>query len=312
MGRMADDLKETIRQAAFELGFDLAGISAPRVEPRYREAYLDWIERGRQGGMGYMAQNLDKRLDPGRLVAGVRSVLCLGSSYHQEAATPDGGGRVAMYAWGRDYHRVLKDRLRRLAGWLSGMAGREVRYRAFVDSAPVLEKALAEQAGLGWIGSNGCLINRRLGSFFFLAELFADLELPVDQPAKNHCGACRRCVDACPTGAIVAPGVVDARRCISYLTIEHRDRIDPTLAGKVGPWIFGCDACQVVCPFNRFARTTRIDEFRQHRLGPRIDPAEAARWTDEQYEARTAGSAGARATLEMWRRNAGLVAGPGD
>jgi epoxyqueuosine reductase len=197
--------------------------------------------------------------------------------------------------------------LHRLAEKIKLVLGRDFSYRAFVDSAPVMEKPLAQQAGLGWIGKNGCLINRRFGSFFFLGELFVDFELPPDSPAKNYCGRCRRCLDACPTGAIIAPQTLDARRCVSYLTIEHRGGIDEDLKSKIGDRLFGCDACQLACPFNRKCVETLIEDFRRPILGPSLDPNEILNWDESACKLRTAHSAGERADLTQWQRNAKIV-----
>jgi len=303
---MSTELKEDILAAARAVGFDLAGVTSP--EPLEGRAYLAWRERGYAGTMDYLRRNVEKRLDPCLLVPDTKAILCLGVNYAQPCSeTPPGMGRISVYAWGRDYHLVVKAMLHRLAGNICDLLGREFSYRAFVDSAPVMEKALAQRAGLGWIGKNGCLINRRIGSFFFLGELFLDFELPPDEPEKNHCGTCTGCMDACPTRAIVSPGVLDARRCISYLTIEHRGEIDAELAGQMGDRLFGCDTCQQVCPFNRRNVETTVEDFRRSCLGPHVDPSEILNWDETSRDRRTADSAGERASLDQWRRNARIV-----
>jgi epoxyqueuosine reductase len=298
-----DELKQDIFTLARDIGFDLVGVTAPKVEDP--GPYLDWLQAGRAGTMGYMGRNIEKRLNPQKLVPEVKSILCLAVNYFQKTPNPsEARGQIARYAWGRDYHLVVKEMLCRLAEKIQGLVKRDFKYRAFVDSAPVMEKALAYQAGLGWIGKNGCLIHKRLGSFLFLGELFLDFELPPDESGKSYCGRCQKCLTACPTGAICRPGMVDARRCISYLTIEHQGPIEPALAEKMTPWLFGCDICQEVCPFNQKCPETRIEDFRQNVLGSQIDPAEILTWDETTHHERTAPSAGERAGLDQWQRNA--------
>lgn len=315
---MSVQLKADILAAARELGFEPVGCSEPVIGPTYQAAYRQWLALGFAGTMTYLGRHLDKRLDPCVLVPEARTVLCVGLNYFQTSSAANiGGGRIARYAWGQDYHRVVKDRLGCLAARIHAIVGRDVTRRSFVDSGPVLERVLAAQAGLGWIGKNGLLIHPRRGSYFFLGELFLDIELPPDEPSPNRCGDCRRCLDACPTGAcsagacppeaLVRPGVIDARRCIAYLTIEHRGQIDETLADKMGDRLFGCDACQEVCPFNRQATETAVAEFRRPILGPRIDPRDVLAWDEPAYQARTTGSAGVRLTLAQWHRNARIA-----
>lgn len=219
---------------------------APRLE--------DWLKKGMHGEMQYMENHFDKRLDPRLLVDGAKSVISLALNYYtdQEQADPL-APKISKYAYGTDYHFVIKDKLKELLRVINEQIG-EVNGRAFVDSAPVLDKAWAKKAGLGWIGKNSNLLNKQTGSFFFLAELIVDLELEYDvEPTANHCGTCTRCIDACPTEAIVAPYVVDGSRCISYLTIELKNEIPADFQDKMGNWMFGCDVCQDVCPWNRFS-----------------------------------------------------------
>jgi len=219
---------------------------APRLE--------NWLKQGMQGEMHYMENHFDKRLDPRLLVDGAKSVISLGLNYYTEQAQSDPSApKISKYAFGEDYHQVIKAKLKQLLELIHEKIG-EVNGRAFVDSAPVLDKAWAKKAGLGWIGKNTNLINTKKGSFFFLAELIVDLELEYDIPSTaDHCGTCTRCIDACPTEAIVAPYVVDGSRCISYLTIELKNEIPREFAGKMDNWMFGCDVCQDVCPWNRFS-----------------------------------------------------------
>ena len=315
-----NNLKRTIILLAQQEGFDIVGISPPKISNP--EIFINWLESGYCADMRYMNRNVDKRLNPSKLMSEVKSIICLGISYYQRIETlynednlqknaidekQSRKGRIAMYAWGQDYHIVLKKKLHQLADKIKKILGRDFRYRAFVDSAPVLETILAEQAGLGWIGKNSCLVNKKLGSFFFLCELFVDFELPTDKPAKNYCGQCRKCIDACPAGAIVAPKIVDARKCISYLTIEHKGKFSEQQAKIIGNWIFGCDICQNVCPFNRKAKPTMLNEFRELILGPTIDVNEILHWSEEEYLSRTKGSAAERASIEQWKRNAKIL-----
>lgn len=230
-------------------GIAKAGIleeEAPRLEK--------WLTNHMHGEMHYMENHFDKRLDPRLLVDGARSVISLGLNYYTEKRQTDPNApKISKYAYGIDYHYVIKDKLKELLHFINENIG-EVSGRAFVDSAPVLDKAWAKKAGLGWIGKNANLINKKSGSFFFLAELIVDLELEYDiEPTADHCGTCTRCIDACPTDAIVAPYIVDGSRCISYLTIELKDAIPDEFKGKMDNWMFGCDVCQNVCPWNRFS-----------------------------------------------------------
>jgi epoxyqueuosine reductase len=247
------------------LGFDLAGV-APAVPLAGAARLREWLAAGRHGEMLYMADTGEIRGDPSRLLPGARSVLCVAMSYHdppEPAERSDDGVVVARYARRRDYHRVLKRRLVSLGRFLAALVP-GARWRAAVDSAPVLERELAWRAGLGWIGRNTCLINRGLGSELLLGELLTDVELEPGAPVADHCGSCRACLDACPTGAFTSPGALDARRCIAYLTIEHRSALPPGLARALGSHLFGCDICQAVCPWNRHA-------------APSCNPALAAR-----------------------------------
>ncbi|MBS1525581.1 MAG: tRNA epoxyqueuosine(34) reductase QueG [Bacteroidetes bacterium] len=243
-----------IKKEAKNLGFLFCGIAkagfleeeAPRLE--------NWLKQGMQGEMHYMENYFDKRLDPRLLVDGAKSVISLGLNYYTDQVQTDPSApKISKYAYGDDYHHVIKHKLKRLLDIINEKIG-AVNGRAFVDSAPVLDKAWAKRAGLGWVGKNTNLINTKNGSFFFLAELIVDLELEYDIPSTaDHCGTCTRCIDACPTEAIVAPYVVDGSKCISYLTIELKENIPTEFQGKMDNWMFGCDICQDVCPWNRFS-----------------------------------------------------------
>ena len=230
---------------------------APRLEA--------WLNAGMQGEMRYMENHFDKRLDPRLLVDGAKSVISLALNYFtDEVQTDPSSPKISKYAYGSDYHFVIKDKLKQLMTSITDNIG-EVNGRAFVDSAPVLDKAWAKRAGLGWIGKNTNLISKKAGSFFFLAELIVDLELAYDiKPAADHCGTCTSCIDACPTQAIVAPYMVDGSRCISYLTIELKNEIPQDFHGKMDNWMFGCDVCQDVCPWNKFSTLHHEPAFMPH------------------------------------------------
>ena len=244
---------ESIKSKAKALGFLSCGISkadfleeeAPRLE--------QWLSQNYHGEMAYMANHFDKRLDPRVLVPGAKSVVSLLLNYHsKEKQTDVEAPKIASYAFGDDYHKVIKDKLKQLMSFIHKEIG-EVQGRVFVNSAPVMDKAWAAKSGLGWIGKNTNLISKKAGSFFFIAELILDLELEHDLPATDHCGSCTACIDACPTDALLAPYQIDGSKCISYVTIELKNEIPTDFQGKMDNWAFGCDVCQTVCPWNRFA-----------------------------------------------------------
>nr|WP_223815788.1 tRNA epoxyqueuosine(34) reductase QueG [Adhaeribacter rhizoryzae] len=249
-----------IKQKATELGFMYCGISkadfleeeAPRLE--------NWLNKQMHGQMHYMENHFDKRLDPRLLMPGAKSVVSLLLNYYPPETLPADTLQISKYAYGQDYHFVIKDKLKSLLTYIRENIG-EVDGRAFVDSAPVLDKAWAKKSGLGWIGKNSNLITPQVGSFYFIAELIIDLELAYDGPIKDYCGTCTKCLDACPTGAITEPYVVDGSKCISYFTIELKDKIPDEVGGKFGNWVFGCDICQDVCPWNRFAKPHQEPAF---------------------------------------------------
>jgi len=257
--RLARALKEEARR----LGFDGCGIAkAERLDEEARRLE-QWLTEGRQASMAWMANHFDKRIDPTRLVEGARSVVSAIHTYYQPVAVSEASavGKISRYAWGDDYHTVLKEKLYALYHWLDEHAG-GISGRAFVDSAPVLDKVWAQRSGLGWIGKHTNLINRSIGSFFFIGELIVDVPMPSDGPIPDYCGSCTRCIDACPTDAIYQPYAVDANRCISYWTIEHRgDDVPQALASHFGNWVFGCDICQDVCPWNKFKAATDETRF---------------------------------------------------
>ena len=307
-------LRARLDALARELGFDQVGIAG--IELADDEANLQrWLAEQRHGGMDYMARHGTRRSRPQELVPGtlrvvsVRMATTAPDARAPEEVLADGRkGYIARYALGRDYHKVLRSRLAALASKLEEEIG-PFGYRAFVDSAPVMEKPLARNAGLGWIGKHTNLINERAGSLFMLGELFTDLPLPVDAPAKDRCGSCSACLPACPTGAITAPYQLDARRCISYLTIEHHGEIPEALRPAIGNRIFGCDDCQLVCPGNKFARVAAEPDFRvRHRLDA-PDLIELFGWSEADYLARTEGSALRRLGFRRWLRNLAVALG---
>ncbi len=297
-----------------ELGFQQIGIAD--IELSEAEAHLlSWLSRGRHGAMHYMESHGTRRSRPQELQPGTLRVISARLDYLPgQAADTDvvlrnpSLGFISRYALGRDYHKVMRGRLQKLAERIEARVGR-FQYRAFSDSAPVLEKALAEKAGLGWIGKHTNLIDKQTGSWFFLGELYTDLPLPVDTPAENHCGTCRACIDICPTQAIVAPYELDARRCISYLTIELRGAIPVELRPLIGNRIYGCDDCQLVCPWNRFARPTDEPDFAPRHGLDAPELIQLFSWTEEEFLKYTEGSAIRRISYECWLRNIAVALG---
>ncbi|WP_163831743.1 tRNA epoxyqueuosine(34) reductase QueG [Spartinivicinus ruber] len=301
---LATDIKRWGR----ELGFQDIGISGVDLGP-HEQHLRDWLEPGYHGEMDYMAAHGTKRSRPAELVPGTLTVISARMDYlpgDTETVRilnePD-QAYISRYALGRDYHKVIRKRLAKLAAKITDAVG-EFGYRAFVDSAPVLEKAIAEQAGLGWIGKNTLVLSRKAGSWFFLGELFTDLPLPADTPTdKNHCGRCTACLDICPTDAFVGPYQLDARRCISYLTIELKGAIPIELRKKMGNRVFGCDDCQLVCPWNRFAKPTQETDFLPRHKLDSSSLVELFLWTEEEFLNRTAGSPIRRSGYQGWLRN---------
>jgi len=308
------ELASRVREIAREFGFQRCGITG--VELGEDEAHLrDWLAQGLYGSMEWMARHGDKRSRPNDLVPGTLRVISVGLDYgrrdDEEAwQTLADGERayVARYALGRDYHKLMRNRLQKLADRIAAEVG-PFGHRVFVDSAPVLERALARNAGLGWIGKHTCLIDKEGGSWFFLGEIYVDLPLPVDAPATPHCGTCTRCIDICPTQAIVAPHRLDARRCIAYLTIEHEGPIDEELRPLIGNRIFGCDDCQLACPWNKFARRTDEPDFRARNKLDTATLPELFAWSEDEFLSRTEGTAIRRSGYERWLRNIAIALG---
>lgn len=311
------DLPELIRQIrewGKELGFQQIGISDTDLSKA--EAHLNtWLLAGYHGDMDYMARHGNKRSRPAELEPGTIRVISARMDYLPqtgidpwEVLANDTQAYVSRYALGRDYHKLIRKRLQQLARLIGETVG-EYGYRVFVDSAPVLEKPLAQKAGLGWMGKHSNVLHREAGSWFFLGEIYTDLPLPPDAPVSEHCGSCRACIDICPTQAIVAPYIVDARRCISYLTIEHKGAIPEALRPLMGNRIYGCDDCQLICPWNRFASWTRENDFspRNGLEAPQL--TELFSWSEAEFLSRTEGSAIRRIGHEAWLRNIAIALG---
>lgn len=297
-------------EACEGLGFDEVGVCAADPIPHWN-AYQYWLDRGFHGTMEYMERQAELRSDPASLLPGAKTIIAASLNYHQANPARPGKPRIAQYALGRDYHKVLRAKLQTLAKRLESLSPGHT-FRACVDSAPIFEREYAQLAGLGWFGKNSMLINSRRGSYFFIGLLLTTLEIEADAPAIGGCGTCHACVEACPTGAIVnLSGIwqVDARRCISYLTIEHRGEIEPELVGKVGDWTVGCDVCQEVCPFNTErgsqplrAQTSQEPDFLQDRKWPSL--IDLAQISERDWDELTRGSAVRRVGFEGLRRNA--------
>jgi epoxyqueuosine reductase len=306
-------LAALIKQWGAELGFQQIGIAD--LDVAEHAAHLrDWLAQGYHGEMNYMDRHANLRSDPQALVPGTLRVISLRMDYLPEdtqmvrVLQNPSQAYVSRYALGRDYHKLIRRRLQQLAERIQRHVG-DFGYRAFVDSAPVLERAFAEKAGLGWIGKNTMLINKRAGSWFFLGELFTDLPLPIDEKADFHCGTCTACLDICPTGAFVGPQVLDARKCISYLTIELRSAIPVELRPLIGNRVFGCDDCQLCCPWNKFAAPTQEQDFTpRHRL-ERAELVELFSWSEEEFFRYTEGSPIRRIGYECWLRNLAVALG---
>ena len=337
-------LAAQIKQKARGLGFDLVGI-APAEPSKYRDYFRNWIESGQAGTMNWLAGRFDERTNPGVYLPGAVSVICVAMNYHAKLTPSPGtqgegrgegssianqkskianpnaplpsplpeykerekeGGRVAQYALGDDYHELIKPRLHQLADWIKTQAP-NAQTRCAVDTAPVMEKELAARAGIGWLGKNTCIIHPKIGSWLFLGEIVTTLDLPPDEPAIDRCGTCRRCIDACPTQAITGPYQLDARRCISYLTIEHRDAVAPELQAMMGDWLYGCDICQEVCPWNHDAPATNEPGFQPRFADGTINLHDLLNWQPEDYSSRLRNSAMKRVKLPVLQRNAKIA-----
>ena len=295
-----------IKQESKRLGFEYCGFSKAEFLEEEAPRLEKWLHQNMHGQMGYMTNHFDMRLDPRILVPGAKSVVSLMLNYFPEEKQNENAPQISKYAYGRDYHYVIKDKLKELLATLREHVG-EVNGRAFVDSAPVLERAWAAKSGLGWIGKNAQLIRPNNGSFFFLAELIIDLELVYDGPIKDYCGTCTRCIDACPTQAIVGPNVVDGSKCISYFTIELEEAIPIEMKGKMGNWMFGCDVCQDVCPWNRFSHPHNEDKMKANPALLQMKKKDWEEITEEVFKKTFAGSPLQRAGYEGIKRNLDFI-----
>jgi len=307
-------LANRIRRWALELGFQGIGITDTKLEQAELRMF-DWLDKGMHGEMEWMARHQQRRSRPDELVPGTIRVISLRMDYlpanardANDVLLDPESAFVSRYALGRDYHKVLRKRLQSLATKIENDAG-QFGYRVFTDSAPVLEKPLAEKAGLGWIGKHTNLINRNSGSWFFLGEIYTDLELPIDTPADEHCGSCTACIDICPTQAIVSPWLLDARLCISYLTIEHPGSIPEELRKPMGNRIYGCDDCQMVCPWNKFSTPTGEADFEPRHALDTASLITLFGWDEKTFLERTEGSAIRRIGFQRWIRNIAVALG---
>lgn len=308
------ELSRQIKQWGYELGFQQVGITDTNLQQAEQRLH-NWLAQGYQADMGYMSKHDLKRSRPALLQPDTVSIISVRMDYLPEAHEPmetnlnnPVAAFISRYALGRDYHKVLRKRLQKLARRIELEVG-TFGYRAFVDSAPVLEKAIAEKAGLGWIGKHSNIINKKAGSWFFLGEIYTTLALPDDTPSQNHCGQCTACIDICPTQAIVAPYQVDARRCISYLTIELKGSIPENLRPLMGNRIYGCDDCQLICPWNRFAKISSEADFSpRHNLNAQ-HLIELFNWTEAGFLHKTEGSAIRRIGYQQWLRNIAVALG---
>ncbi len=308
-----EQLKIWIKEQARALGFSDCVIAQPDTQAELAR-FKTYLERGYHGDMSYLEENLDKRADPTLLVPGTKSIICVRMDYLVERPAPrivphaPNHAIIARYARGRDYHKVMRGRLKTLASKIRDKVG-EFESRPFADSAPIFEKALAENAGMGWTGKHTLLINKKSGSFFVLGELFTSLLLPFDSPASKHCGTCQACIDICPTQAIVEPYMLDARKCIAYLTIEYKGIIPIEHRRGIGNRIFGCDDCQLICPWNRYAQITPIEDFHPRHGLDQASLLELWQWDEQTFLSRTEGSPIRRTGYSSFMRNIAIGLG---
>lgn len=302
-----------IKQWGMDLGFQQVGITDTDLsdaEPQF----LEWLKKGFHGDMAWMEKYGSKRARPEELVPGTLRIISVRMDYlppdpkFAKILAQPNKAFISRYAVGGDYHKLIRKRLEKLAQKIQQQVG-NVGYRAFTDSAPILEKPIAAKAGLGWQGKHTCLINQKAGSYFFLGELFTDLPLPIDAPVKDHCGSCNACINVCPTNAIVAPYQLDARRCIAYLTIELRTSIPVEFRAMIGNRVYGCDDCQMICPWNRFAKSTQEDAFKPRNNVDDIELLTLFAWSEQQFLKNTEGSAIRRIGYDCWLRNIAVALG---
>lgn len=300
----SENLTSAIKHEAFRLGFMLCGVSHATFMDEEARHLESWLERGSHGEMGYMENYFDLRTDPTKLVPGAKSVISLAYNYYTDVRQEDPNApRISTYAYGRDYHKVVRKKLKELFRFIADNAG-DINGRVFVDSAPVLERDWAKRSGLGWMGKNTMLINQHKGSYFFLAEIILDLELAYDNPTSDRCGTCTRCIDACPTGAISENGyILEAQKCISYLTIELKSSIPEEFRGDMENYIFGCDICQDVCPWNRFSMHHKEEQFKPKEKLLKYRKSDWQELTEEIFNEIFEGSAVKRTKYSGLKRN---------
>lgn len=313
-GYSQSEIGDKLKQIGIDLGFQAVTFSDIQLDSTHKN-YKNWIESHFHGEMSYMERNIDKRLHPEKLVPDTLSVICVRMDYLPQSSEQcidlldhENKAYISRYALGRDYHKLIRKRLQLFADRIAEIIG-DFGYRVFTDSAPVLEKSLAAKSGIGWQGKHSNILHRDFGSWFFLGEIYTDLELEYDKPLDNHCGSCQSCIDVCPTGAIVAPYVVDARKCISYLTIEHHSAIPVEFRQAIGNRIYGCDDCQLFCPWNRFAKQSVEVDFQPRHLLDDITLLECFGWSETAFYQKMEGSAIRRIGYRRWQRNLAIALG---
>ncbi|MCK4568706.1 MAG: tRNA epoxyqueuosine(34) reductase QueG [Bacteroidales bacterium] len=299
-----DSISQLIKNLAINLGFDACGIT--KATPLQKESFIfkEWLKNGNHASMTYMSRNVDKRLNPTLLNSWVSSVIMVLYNYYpHDKSLSEGKYKISKYAYGKDYHDVIKEKLQKIVDGVEDEVGKVIA-RVFVDSAPVLEKAWAVKCGLGWIGKNSCLINKKKGSFFFIGTIITNLELSYDkEELGEYCGSCTQCMDACPTAAIISPGIIDSRKCISYLTIEHKGELPAEQRDNLNDWIFGCDICQDVCPWNRFSKPHKEPAFNPYPQLSRMSNQDWEELDEKTFNMLFEGTAVERVGYEGLRRN---------
>lgn len=305
-------LTRNIKIWAKDIGFDLVGITKAKTLPNAKQSYLEWINRGYAADMDYMTRDIDRRTNPQKVLPGAKSIICLALNYYSPDSKLIKGkhfGKVAHYARGKDYHKIVEKMNKLLVHRIMEEMGEDVKLKQYVDHGPILERAYAEQAGIGFIGKNGNLITKEFGSWVFLSEILTDLKLEYDNPIERGCFLCKRCIKACPTKAIEEPGLVNANKCIAYLTIENRGEIPAGLSEKLENRVFGCDACQEICPYNNRAILTRISELKpESGVGEYLLLEEVQKIKDEdEYKEKFAGTPIQRAHFKGLRRNTKII-----
>lgn len=302
MSLQKDILKQKIKLKSQELGFFEMRVAKAQFLEKEANRLDSWLKKDYHGSMSWMENNIDLRLDPRKLVPGAKTVIVFACNYFSDAKQSENSPKISKYSYGRDYHKVLKSRLKKLVKWIGEELG-EVQGRVFVDSAPVMERAWAERSGLGWTGKHSLSLTKQRGSFYFLATLISDLDLEPDAPTTDHCGTCTRCIDACPTQAIVEPYVVDSNKCISYLTIEYKEKLPQDLQSQMNNWAFGCDICQDVCPWNRFSKKHQEPEFEPKEALLSMSRKDWEELTEEVFDMLFEGSAVKRTGFKGLKRN---------